>query len=390
MVHSRLSFVAAIAMGVAMLPACSGGGGGGTAASSNPAVLPMSASRTANATAVEPVSGAAAVSVLKSLDDQQTIGSVVDPVNGDVNPYGLDVAKVSSGKIHAGDLVICDFNDEQNVQGTGDAIVAIHPVVGSKPVNVAGGPTLVGCNALVADPPIAGGPLWMAAFSANDNPIYTSSGAYVTKLGAFHWHHPFGEAFAHAVDGHPAAFYVSNAGDGSLVRVSILPGPSFKFTTIVTGFPVNGGVPGSILGPSGLNYQPNGDRLYVVDGTMNTLYAIDHISEITANGITVHGTAFSGAFSADAHAIFHGAPLNGPISSAILFNGNIVLGNTLDPNGKNLMVEISPTGSLLDVKNVDTGAAGSLFGMVATGSTLATTKLYFNDDNANTLEVLSP
>jgi hypothetical protein len=74
----------------------------------------------------------------------------------------------------------------------------------------------------------------------------------------------------------------------------------------------------------------------------------------------------------------------------LLFNGNIVLGNTLDPNGKNLMVEISPAGTLLAVKNVDTGAAGSIFGMVATGTTQASTKLYFNDDNANALMVLEP
>ncbi len=186
------------------------------------------------------------------------------------------------------------------------------------------------------------------------------------------------------------AFYVSNAGDGSLVRVYVNPGPTFKFATIVTGFPVNNGVPGSILGPSGLNYQVAGDRLYVVDGTNNALYAIDNISKIPAGGIVVHGATFSGKFAANAHLIFSGAPLNGPISSALLAGGNIALGNTLDPNGKNLMVEISPAGKVLNVKNVDTGAAGAIFGMVATGTSPSTTKLYFNDDNDNTVKVLSP
>lgn len=44
------------------------------------------------------------------------------------------------------------------------------------------------------------------------------------------------------------------------------------------------------------------------------------------------------------------------------------------------MIEINPGGHVMQVRNVDTGAAGSLFGMVATG-TNANAKLYFNDDN---------
>ena len=36
----------------------------------------------------------------------------------------------------------------------------------------------------------------------------------------------------------------------------------------------------------------------------------------------------------------------------------------------------------------DKGAAGAIFVMVATGTSAATTKLYFNDDNANNLQVL--
>ncbi len=144
----------------------------------------------------------APASVLATLNTEQTIGSAVNPVNGDVNPYGLDVAKVTSGKVTAGDLIVCDFNDKQNVQGTGNSILALHPVVGSKPVSIAGGPTLLGCNALVADPPVPGGPIWLAAFSCKRNPIFTSSGAFVTRLSQFQWHNPFGEAFVAPVNAH--------------------------------------------------------------------------------------------------------------------------------------------------------------------------------------------
>jgi hypothetical protein len=52
------------------------------------------------------------------------------------------------------------------------------------------------------------------------------------------------------------------------------------------------------------------------------------------------------------------------------------------------MVEITPAGKLLATRNVDKGAAGALFGIVASGTTDSDTKIYFNDDNDNDLQVL--
>lgn len=369
MAYVRYFCAVAFALGSAGFTACSAGGG---AMSPAPSMPHHPTGRTASA-----------ASVLNTLTQEQTIGSTSPSTPADVNPYGLDIAKTTSGNISAGDLVVCDFNDPGNVQGTGTEIVALHAAIGSSPHLIAKSNTLTGCNALAAAP---NGNIWLAAFKANDNPVFTSSGGLVTALSNGPWNHPFGEAFAP-----PGSFYVSNAGDGSLVRVSVERGPSFTFTVIATGFPVNGGKPGSILAPSGLSYQASGDILYVVDGTNDTLYAIDDVSSVGANGIAVNanGQSFTGSSASDAHVVFSGPPLNGPISSAILPGGNIAVGNTLDPDGQNLIVEISPAGSLLDVKNVDTGPAGAIFGMAASGSTAAGTKLYFNDDNDNTVKVLS-
>lgn len=369
----------------AIVSACSGGG---METAPNPAVPPTNGSSTMPQSTLSTNTTTSSVSILQQLIHIKVVGSTVDPATGDLNPYGLDVAKITSGKISAGDLVVCNFNNSSNIQGTGNSIIALHPALLSKPRSIVHAASLLGCNALAMAP---SGPIWAAAFASNDNPIFSSAGQLLSHLTGGPWNHPFGEAFVPPVNSISVpAFYVSNAGDGSLVRVYVYPGPNFRFATIATGFPINGGPPGGILGPSGLNYQPNGDRLYVVDGQNNALYAIDNVSKVPAGGIKVNGLTFSGMFAGSAHVIFHGAPLNGPISSALLFNGNIVLGNTLDPNGKNLMVEISPTGQMLFVKNVDAGAAGSLFGMVATGTSMATTKLYFNDDNANELWVLQP
>ena len=387
MVQVCISRVAALAFAAAMLAACSSGSG-----TTNPG--PPMQNHSGLSAAVTPPP------VLSTLTLEQTIGSTSPDTPHDVNPYGLDVAKVTSGEIDAGDLVVCDFNNPGNVQGTGTEIVALHPVVGSTPRLIVKDHTLMGCNAVATAPT---GSVWAAAFKANDNPIFTSSGTLVTTLSDGPWNHPFGEAYAGLVmAGNNPTFYVSNAGDGSLVRVTVHPSSTelvpctpttctFTFTVIATGFPVNHGKPGSILGPSGLNYLAAGDRLYVVDGTNNALYAIDNVSSVGANGINVDasGQHFTGASAASAHVIFSGPPLNGPISSAILPGGNIAVGNTLDPDGQNLIVEISPSGEELFVKNVDTGPAGAIFGMVATGTSTADAKLYFNDDNDNTVKVLS-
>jgi len=324
---------------------------------------------------------------LKRLGTLTTIGSAVDPMNGDQNPYGLDIAPVDAGLLKAGDLVICNFNDSANVQGNGTTIVALHPLAGSTPTRVAQHSSLLGCDALALAP---NDNIWLAAFNANDNPIFTPSGTLVNTLSSGPWHGPFGEAFAPARDKHSnAAFYESNASDGSIVRINIKPGPSFTFDVIATGFAVNGGPPGSILGPSGLQYDDEGDRLYIVDGANNTLTVFSDVSRIPAGGITVSGTTFGGHFKNHAKLVFSGAPLNGPISSALLPDGHLVLGNTLDPNGTNLMVEIKPDGHLVATKNVDTGNSGALFGIVATGRDPKSTKLYFNDDNDNTVKVLT-
>jgi|SRR5580692_12778387 hypothetical protein len=71
-------------------------------------------------------------SILKLDKKQVAIGSTIDPKYHQLNPYGLAVAPKNSGPLAKGDLVVCNFNDKQNVQGTGFTIVALHPSPGSK------------------------------------------------------------------------------------------------------------------------------------------------------------------------------------------------------------------------------------------------------------------
>ncbi len=75
---------------------------------------------------------------------------------------------------------------------------------------------------------------------------------------------------------------------------------------------------------------------------------------LTPAGSNVTGMRGTGAKAKDARVVYSGS-------------GNLVLGNALDPSGKNLLVEIA---------------------IASSGSSNATTKIYSNDDNANNVQVL--
>ncbi len=323
-------------------------------------------------------------SILKMLGKQVVIGSTVDPKYGQLNPYGLTLAPSTNGDFQQGDLVVCNFNAKSNVQGTGFTIVALHPKPGSTPRLVSASRKLRGCNALALGP---SDDIWAAAFSADDNPIVSSSGQLEGNIEGKPFARPWGQVYAQPTSGSPV-FYESNAANGTIVRINL--GASFTYDTIAKGFAVNHGKPGGIFGPSGLTYDPSSDTLYIVDGATNTVVGFSNVSAIPSGGVVVskNGKSFSGPSAGSARLVYAGGPLNGPISATLLFNGNLVVGNTGDPSGENLLVEISSQGKLLDVRNVDKGASGALFGIVATGTSASNTKLYFNDDNANNLQVL--
>jgi sugar lactone lactonase YvrE len=326
----------------------------------------------------------ASVSVLKQLRKQVVIGSAVDPANGGQNPYGLTIAPITAGKFKAGDLVICNFNAKSNVQGTGRSIVALHPAPGSKPLHVSSDKTLLGCDALALG---SDDTIWASSMVANDNPVLDVTGKLVTNISGKPFAQPWGQIYAATKRGAPA-FYETNAKTGTVVRINL--GSKFTYDVIAKGFPVNRGKPGTALAPSGIAYDPNVDTLYFADGMNSSVVAFKDVTKIPDGGITAteNGMKFSGPSAKDARIVFAGAPLNGPISTALLPNGNLVVGNTLDANGKNLLIELSAGGKLLDVRNVDKGPAGALFGIVATGTTVANTKLYFNDDHDNNVQVL--
>src|SRR5260370_1342147 len=64
--------------------------------------------------------------ILKRFDEITTIASTV-PANGDVKPYGVARVRRSVGNLRAGPILISNFNNSDNKQGTCTTIVDVAP-----------------------------------------------------------------------------------------------------------------------------------------------------------------------------------------------------------------------------------------------------------------------
>lgn len=331
-----------------------------------------------------------------------TIGSTIDPIEMGGNPYGLAIAPASAGLITAGDLVICNFNDgATNTQGMGTTIVGLHPTAGSTPYRIAQSSALQGCNAVTMLPDDS---ISAAAYLADENPLVTPAGVVNTPFAADTLANPWGEAYVAAVGQTPAALYISNAGDGSIDRISLNGDAQTSLTPIATGF-CHSGQPGALFAPAGLTYDASIDTLYIVDTSSNSVVAFAKVSSIAAGGVVVDGQCssvaapptpaptFSGPSAFSARVVAHGGAFIAPISAALLADGDLLVGNG-DVNiaaGQmpNLVMEISPVlpgGFVGQPVQLDTsGTPGALFGIVATVDAQGNQIVYFNDDNTNSV-----
>src|SRR5690242_11895838 len=72
----------------------------------------------------------AATTFIGPLNTETVVASTVPatgPEAGDVNPYGVAVVPASTGSLHAGNVLVSNFNNAANAQGTGSTIVQVTP-----------------------------------------------------------------------------------------------------------------------------------------------------------------------------------------------------------------------------------------------------------------------
>jgi hypothetical protein len=351
-----------------------------------------------------------------------TIGMTADPVeiantpNANAmpapNPYGLVIAPVTAGLITKGDLIVCNFNNigsatDPSTQGRGTTIVGLHPMAGQTAYHIAQSNALLGCNALAMLPD---GSISASAYESNQVALVSPSGSVNTPFSSDTFASPWGQAYVPAKGSTPASLYISNA-DGSIDRIALSGDAQSSFTQIATGF-CGSGAPGAVFAPAGLTYDASIDTLYIVDTSSNSVVAFANVSGIGAAGVVVDGQcgttaspatpptptpAFSGPSAGSARVIAHGGPFIAPISAALLADGDLIVGNgdinIVAGQMPNLAMEVSPVlpgGFVGQPVQLDTSTTpGALFGIVATVDASGNQIVYFNDDNANSVMMLT-
>jgi hypothetical protein len=333
-------------------------------------------------------------SILKKLTKDVEIGSTVDPKNGDMGPRAISLVR-STFKLKKGQLLVCNFDDSAGTAGKGTTIEVLDPKAHSKPVTFTQNTKLEGCDGDAVTPT---NNVYGAGLLSGHVPQFTPAGKLNVTYGS-PIQAPFADADAFCGLAYaPEDIYVSDSKTGSIIKLSFLPisRGKAKMTEVIAGFGVNKGSGWSVLGPSGIQYDSRrtgnlcNDTLYVVDGVNNTVVAVSNASNLLQKDEIVvqpGGKKFKCAHPEDtcAKLVYSGSPLNAPVASALLPNGNLIVANT---KGGNKLVELTPTGRILDTKTIDTSTTAHVFGLLATGTNDSDTVLFYTDTKTNTLQEL--
>ncbi len=327
-----------------------------------------------------------------------TLGSTV-PANGDVNPYGLVIVPASVGKLSAGDLLVSNFNDKENNQGTGTTIdqltsagkSTLFATVNAKalPGACPGGVGLTtalnvlpGGYVIVGSLPTTNGKSATAQYGCLI--VLDGNGHVVKTIANANIQGPWDSTAVS--EGAKTTLFVSNALNGgaakgihtidnsTVVRIVLESGEGqapkvVSEQVIAKGIPWVDSATALVIGPTGVGLASDG-TLYVADTLANRITAIPQAMTRTtpapAGGTTVT----------------EGEHLKEPLGLVIAPNGDIITSNAGDGN----IVETNPDGKQVGVQTADTKTgAGSLFGLaVAPGGN----GVYYVDDGENTLNLL--
>lgn len=322
-----------------------------------------------------------------------TLGSGV-PGNGDLNPYGVVTVPASTGALVRGDILVSNFNNFENLQGTGTTIVQLSPAGGAPSVFAqipqSTLPTGVGLTTALAVLP--GGFVVVGSLPTEDGKAATAkAGGLIILNSAGHvvktitggpingpWDltavstGPVSAVFVTNVLNGTVASGETPTDGGTVARIVLLtlPGQTPQVLSeqvIATGFPERTSEEALVVGPTGVGLGFEG-TLYVADTQGNRIAAVPDAlvrnSPISGGGITVAKGGF----------------LGGPLGLTIAPNGDVLTANGDDGN----IVETTPFGA--EFQPFETAAgAGGLFGLALTPDDRG---VYFVDDANNTLQEL--
>ncbi|WP_232467530.1 hypothetical protein [Burkholderia ubonensis] len=299
------------------------------------------------------------------LPPSSVIASTV-PTNGDLNPYGI--AFVPPGvpawsTLKPGDVVVSNFNNSANLQGTGTTIVKLSP--DNSPTVFFQGQNLGLTTALA---------VLRNGFVLVGN-VPTTDGQHVVPPGSLLVINPQGSLVTQLVSaalldgpwdmtvidrGQRVTAFVSNVLNGTVARIDLMFDNSGGVTMlqssriIASGYTFRTDPSALVVGPTGLAYDANNDILYVASTGDNAVFAIQ-------NAASTNGNAGAGRLI-----YFDKKHLHGPLALALAPNGHLVTANgdavNADPQQPSEIVEFTVDGQFVAQMQVDI-VPGAAFGL---------------------------
>lgn len=329
-------------------------------------------------------------SILKRLTKQVTIGSTIDPKNGDRGPRAISVVpKTWSGGLTKGQLLVCNFEDSAAVPGNGTSMEVLNPKPRSKPVRFYQSDLIKGCDGVgISSPKFYA--IYGAGLTSGKIALISKRGTPKTYSGGI-IKEPFSDTGADPNQNFSPLFvFAGTTAAGGIVSINVGFYGNGRATQVAKGFAVRLGSQDE-LAPSGLQYDRKIDALYIVDGVTDTVVAFSNVSKLLETDEIVvkpGGKTFECKQPkvTCARLVYSGSPLDAPMASALLPNGNLVVANT--QGTANTLVELTPQGQVLATKVVDSSSTQGVFGLAAAGTTDSDTTLFFTDTNSNTAQEL--
>lgn len=312
------------------------------------------------------------------------------PTNGDVNPYGVAFIKndflVGSGPLQPGDILVSNFNNAGNLQGTGTTIVRI-PKSGS-PSLFFKGPAPLGLSTglgtlqygfvIVANLPTLDG----TAATARHGSLLVidNQGKQIQAFTGKQINGPWDATFVD--NGDRATAYISNAVDGTVGRIDFAVSLSglteLESYTIASGYRHRPDPAALFDAPTGLVYDRRTDKLYVASTLDNAVFVINDASRRT----TSDGPGDI-VYADNTH-------LHGALAMAEAPNGHLLVTNNdvinADANQPSEIVEFTKDGQFVKEIPVDPNLGGS-FGLAVNKESDGTAVLAAVDDNTASITI---
>lgn len=314
------------------------------------------------------------------------------PGNGDQNPYGVAFIGnrfilAPKGPLAVGDILVSNYNNKNNLQGTGTTIVDI-PASGGKPTVFFQGSGSLGLSTglgtleygfvLVANLPTADGT------SATAKPgsilVLNNKGKQIQAVTGSEIDGPWDMT---VVDrGDKAIVFVANALNGTVSRIEFSVSKQGLVKNghhiIATGYGHQGDPAALFDAPTGLVYDEKTDVLYVASTLDNMVFGVPNATARNSSD----GPGF----------IVYDDPqhLHGALALAQAPNGHLLVTNNdvinSDPNQPSEIVEFTKEGDFVKEIPVDPAQGGS-FGLAVHVNGDGTATLAAVDDVATTLIV---